>query len=141
MKLQLNPILMASLLTAGAIAWATPASSSAYPDEVGVCYAFQGDTQTRLEPCVISTGHGGGSHYTILNWIDGTKTNIMMFNYCPDENYDQSGFCRYTVSDQAAEAYERDVFLGVTTFDDDENMSCYRITATDASFCYRLPRS
>ncbi len=141
MKLQLTQILIASLTTAGAIAWATPATSRPYPDQVGVCYAFQGDTQARLEPCIISSGYGAGAHYAVLNWMDGTKTSIMMVNDCPDGNYDQSGFCSYTVNDRDAEVYQRDVFLGETTFDAPDNLPCYRVTSTASSFCYRFNES
>lgn len=131
MKLHLNSILVTGLMTTGAIAWATPATSRPYPDQVGVCYAFQGDTQARLEPCVISAGYGAGAHYAVLNWSDGTKTSIVIVNACADGNYDPSGFCRYTIDDRDAEFYQRDVFLGETTFDEPDNLLCYRIIPTD----------
>ncbi len=138
MKRSLNPIFVAGLMTAGAIAWATPATARPYPDQVGVCYAFEGDTQARLEPCAISAGYGAGAHYAVLNWMDGTKTSIVMVNACANGNYDPSGYCGYTVNDRDAEIYQRDVFLRETTFDDPDNLICYRVTATASSFCFRL---
>ena len=141
MKLQLTTILIASLMTTGAIAWGTSATARPYPDQVGVCYAFESDTQARLEPCIISAGYGAGAHYATLNWMDGTKTSIMMVNDCPDGNYDLSGFCGYTVNDRDAEVYQRDVFLGETTFDDPDNLLCYRVVPTAVQPDTRLGRS
>jgi len=130
-----------SLAIAGAVITCTAVQARPYPDQVGVCYAFEGDNQARLEPCVVSSGYGAGAHYAILNWSAGTKTNIVMVNACTDGNYDTSGYCRYTVSDRDAEVYQRDVFLGKTTFDDPDNLLCYRVISTTSSFCYRFNES
>jgi hypothetical protein len=130
-----------SLAITGVVITCTAGQARPYPDQVGVCYAFQGDTQTRLEPCVIRAGYGAGAHYAVLNWSDGTKTSILMVNDCPDGNYNQSGFCSYTVNDRDAEVYQRDVFLGETTFDDPDNLPCYRVISSTSSFCYRFNES
>lgn len=126
------------MLAAAAVGWSLPAQSRPYPDRAGVCYFYRGDTQEMLEPCVISSGYGAGAHYAVLHWSDGVETNITMINFCPDDDYDEGGFCRYTVDDREAEPYQRNVFLTVTTIEDPDNLICYRVIETDNSVCYRF---
>ncbi|MGD1904815.1 MAG: hypothetical protein ACFB0C_02340 [Leptolyngbyaceae cyanobacterium] len=109
-----------------------------YPDELGICYRFEGDDRTQLEPCVISAGYGTGAHYVTLHWLDGTISNISWINYCPEGDYEELGFCAYQVNDQVAEPYERNLFMAVTTVEDPDNLPCYRILETDDSVCYRF---
>jgi hypothetical protein len=117
---------------------ATPADSRPYPDRLGICYFFRGDTQDLTQPCVISSGYGAGAHYAVLLRKDGVRTSIQMINACPDGNYDEQGFCRYLVDDHEAMPYYRDTFMNVTTTTDDENLSCFRVMDTGKSVCYRF---
>jgi len=110
-----------------------------YPDEVGVCYRFEGDVLVQHEPCIISAGYGAGAHYAILHWSDDRSTEIYLLNTCFDrQEFDAAGFCAYQLDENEAEAYERDVFLNVSTVDDPDNMTCYRAIATNESVCYRF---
>lgn len=138
MRLNRQITLTTGLLAAAAVGWSLTAQSRPYPDRAGVCYFYRGDTQEMLEPCVISSGYGAGAHYAVLHWSDGVKTNITLINFCPDDDYDERGFCRYTVDDHEAEPYQRNVFLTVTTLEDSGNLSCYRVIETDNSVCYRF---
>ena len=131
-------VILASLTTFAAVTFGLSATARPRPDRVGVCYAFKGNAREQVEPCVISAGYAVGAHYITLRWLDGTNTRIVQNNYCPERNYDEHGFCGYIVDDQAAELYQRDVFLAVTTTDDAENMTCFRVASTRDSFCYRL---
>lgn len=125
-----------SILTV-ALSWNNLVEARPYPDTVGVCYLFQGDVIERLEPCVISSGSGAGAQYASLNWLDGQATTIEMSAYCPDQDWDENGFCSYLVNGEVAEAYERNVFLTESTSDnDDEDMPCYRLS-NQISYCYR----
>lgn len=134
----LKTVFAATLATAGVVVLATSTEARPYPDQSGVCYIFQGDTQELMEPCVISSGYGAGAHYATLHWSDETTTSINMDNSCDPDAFDANGFCSYTINDRAAEYYERDVFMGVAAMDDPDNMPCYRLTESDVSVCYRF---
>ena len=138
MKLKLKKFLVTSLTSIFALVWGAPAKSRPYPDQTGVCYFYRGEIQELLDSCVISSGYGAGVHYSVLHWPDGVDTNVSMINFCPDSDYDDRGFCRYTVDDYDAEPYERNVFLQITTAQDPENLTCYRIIETSNSVCYRF---
>ncbi|NER82924.1 MAG: hypothetical protein F6K42_25885 [Leptolyngbya sp. SIO1D8] len=138
MKLTCKTAIAASLVTLTTVAWSAISAARPYPDQAGVCYFYRGETQEILEPCVISSGYGAGAHYAILHWSDGVETNITLINFCPDENFDDRGFCRYTVDDYDAEPYERNIFLEITALEDPENMPCYRVIETGNSVCYRF---
>lgn len=129
--------LVIGAITAG-VALSAPSHSRPYPDRTGVCYFFRGETPELTEPCVISTGYGAGSHYAALRWSDGVVTRIFMINSCPVDGYDAHGFCKYTVDDESAAFYFRDVFMGVTSSTDPENMSCWRVLESGNSICYRF---
>ncbi|MEA5452060.1 hypothetical protein VB780_26030 [Leptolyngbya sp. CCNP1308] len=125
-----------SILTVS-LSWISSVEARPYPDTVGVCYSFQGDDIERLEPCVISSGSGAGAQYASLNWLDGQTTTIEMSAYCPNQDWDENGFCSYFVNGEVAEAYERDVFWMESNSDsDDEDMPCYRLSS-QLSYCYR----
>lgn len=115
-----------------------PANSRPYPDRSGVCYFFRGQKQELTQPCVISAGYGAGAHYAVLQWPDGVKTSIVMINSCPNKDWDDNGFCKYTVDEYKATYYQRDVFLKVTTRADEDNLDCYRVIDTGNSVCYRF---
>ncbi|MEM8805550.1 MAG: hypothetical protein AAGF01_05945 [Cyanobacteria bacterium P01_G01_bin.38] len=115
-----------------------PAIARPYPDRLGICYSFNGDEVDLTQPCVISSGYGAGAHYVALQWIDGSRTPIVMINACEPEEFDESGFCRYTVDELDAAAYQRDVFLNATTISDEENLSCFKVIETGNSVCYRF---
>lgn len=138
MKLSLNTAIATTFIGVFTLSWGFGGEARPYPDSFGVCYFYRGDTQEILEPCVIGTGYGAGAHYAVLRWSDGVDTSIMMINFCPNLDFDEHGFCRYTVDDYAAEPYERDVFLNITTSEDVDNLSCYRIIETGNSVCYRF---
>ena len=139
MTLNSKTLIASSLvISAAAITYQATAEARPHPDQSGVCYFYRGDTQEILEPCVISSGYGAGAHYAILRWSDGVETNITMINFCPDEDHDDGGFCRYTVDDYDAEPYERNVFLDPTTIPDADNLPCYRVIETGNSVCYRF---
>jgi hypothetical protein len=138
MKFSLQTALVTSLSTIGLAMLATVVEARPYPDQSGVCYFYRGDTQEMMEPCVISGGYGAGAHYAILRWSDGVDTRIVMGNLCEPDAYDEYGFCTYTVDDYEAEPYERNVFLDITTLDDPDNMTCYRVLETGNSVCYRF---
>jgi len=131
-------ISLSSVMGIIAMALHSPATARPYPDEVAVCYAFQGDTLERREPCVISAGYGAGAHYATLHWLNESSTTIYMINACSDMEYDDRGFCAYLVDDQDATPYERDIFLNVASVDDPDNMPCFRTIETHESVCYRF---
>jgi hypothetical protein len=117
-----------------------PASARPNPDRAGVCYFFRGEDRELTKTCVISSGYGAGGHYAGLQWPDGVVTKISKVNFCPQQNYDQRGFCKYTVDDREAKAYKRDVFFKTTNADDSDNFDCYRVISTGNSVCYRFNR-
>lgn len=108
------------------------------PDRSGICYFFQGNVQELQDPCVISTGYGAGAHYAVLHWSDGVKTRLYEINHCPEQNYDDRGFCSYTVDDYEAQIYQRDGFMNPTTSNDMDNLLCFRVIKTGNSVCYRF---
>lgn len=138
MKLTLTTALATSVAAVGVVALATSAKARPFPDQSGVCYIFQVDTQELMESCVISSGYGAGAHYATLHWSDKTTTSINMDNSCDPDAFDTNGFCSYTLNDHAAEYYERDVFMGVAAMNDPDNMPCYRLAESDVSVCYRF---
>jgi hypothetical protein len=138
MQLTLKTACITALSTVSTVLLAHSTTARPYPDHVGVCYRFQGDTQDRMEPCVISSGYGAAGHYAVLHWSDGTLSTVAMLNSCDPAAFDANGFCAYTVNDEAAEYYERDVFMAVATRDDQDNMPCYRFGDSDTSICYRI---
>lgn len=129
---------IASAIAASLIAPIQPTDARPYPDQTGVCYFFRGETRELMQTCVVSGGYGAGGHYSVLQWPDGVQTNITMVNLCPNQDYDTSGFCRYTVDDHAAVPYQRNVFFDTTTSTDSDNLDCYRVVETGNSICYRL---
>lgn len=137
MKLCQVPLIISSI-AAIAMTPIQPVESRPYPDRTGVCYFFRGDTPELTQTCVISGGYGAGGHYAVLQWPDGVKTQITMINFCPNRDFDETGFCRYTVDDHEARPYQRDVFFETTTSADSENLDCYRLVETGNSVCYRL---
>jgi hypothetical protein len=138
MKLKLSSFCLYVLLMASGVLVATTVRARPNPDQVGVCYVFQDDTQVQMEPCVILAGYGAGAWYVVLNWSNRSQTTINMINFCPEGNYDERSFCGYTVDEQDAEPYFRDVFLQITTIKDPDNMDCYRVGTTTNSICYRF---
>ncbi|MGK7872341.1 MAG: hypothetical protein AB4426_03200 [Xenococcaceae cyanobacterium] len=108
------------------------------PDSLGICYLFEAEKLSKQERCVISTGYGAGAHYVVLNWSNGKNDVLYSINYCPEENYDSQGFCGYLVGEQEAIVYQRDVFYNRTNTNSEDNISCYQITDTNKSVCYRI---
>jgi hypothetical protein len=137
MKLLRLPLITTSIAILS-VAFIQPADSRPYPDQSGVCYFFRGQRQELTQSCVISAGYGAGGHYAVLQWPDGVNTRIIMTNSCPNEDYDENGFCGYTVDNYEAVPYQRNVFLETTTIADEDNLDCYRVVATGNSVCYRF---
>jgi hypothetical protein len=114
------------------------AQARPYPDRVGVCYEYQSNELERVEPCVIHAGSGAGAQYAAMRWLDGDIVSIEMSAYCPDQNWDENGFCDYLVNGEEAEGYERSVW-GEESVNphDHEDMPCYRLP-DGTSYCYRI---
>mgnify|MGYP001791061440 CR=1 FL=1 len=138
MQSALKRTLAASAIAASILGWSLPTAARPYPDRLGICYFYEGEIQETLEPCVIGSGYGAGAHYTTLHWSDGVVTRIDLINACEPDEFDARGFCAYTVDDSVAAPYERDVFLEITTVEDPDNLSCYRVIETDNSVCFRF---
>lgn len=139
MPLSYRTAMFTGIITASAVTLGLPAEARPNPDRLGICYFYRGDTQEQVEPCILSSGYGTGVHYVIMNWLDGVKTKVVMSPYCePGQDFDDAGFCNYTVDDAAAMPYSRDVFLAPTDINDPDNLPCFRILETDNSVCYRF---
>jgi hypothetical protein len=133
-----NTLLVMGLTIGGPGITGTPLQAKPYPATAGMCYSFTGETPTLRQPCVIQTGYGAGGHYAVLEWLDGVKTRIEKVNFCPEQNFDSAGFCRYIVDDEAAQSYFRDRALQPTpSFNSDEAIACFKIKKSGNSVCYR----
>ena len=111
-----------------------------YKPEIGVCYYFKNRDLQYLRPCVVSAGYGAGAHYATLTWADGSETSIFKKNYCPAQNFDQYGFCSYTVNEQAANRFNLDIFLQFSEQAlraEDRAAECYELN-NGIAFCYGL---
>jgi hypothetical protein len=96
-----------------------------------------------MEVCIISIGWGAGAHYAVLHWPDKHVTNIRMDTNCPDQERLPDGFCSYFLDDKPAERYRRNVFGSIAAMDDEDpdNMTCFRVTRTGNSVCYRINKA
>lgn len=111
-----------------------------YKPKIGVCYYFKNRDLQYQRPCVVSAGYGAGGHYATLTWADGREISIIKENYCPSQNFDQYGFCAYTVNEQPANRYSLDIFFQFSEQalnSEDEAAECYELNSREA-FCYGL---
>lgn len=120
----------------------SPNSSLArpYKPETGVCYYFKHRDLQDKHPCIVSAGYGAGGHYASLTWTDGREIGIFKENYCPTQNFDQYGFCAYTVDEQPANRYSLDIFFQFSEqalSSEDKAADCYELNSGEA-FCYGL---
>lgn len=126
--------LLLTLTVIGLLMAAEQVGARPYPDQVGVCYVFQGDTITKTQSCVISAGYGTGEHYTTLTWPDGSKTEIWE-NWATDPH-------PVTLNDEPAESYTRDDvwFAHITEpqQDDSGKVFCTQARGSATSYCYKL---
>lgn len=130
--------LVATFVAMSLVVLGAPANSRPSPDRTGICYFFRKEASELTQTCVVSSGYGAGGHYAVLRWSDGVQTNITKINFCPQQNYDKNGFCKYTLDEREAKPYQRNVFFKPTTSVDADNLDCYRVKSTGNSVCYRF---
>lgn len=109
--------------------------------EPGVCYYFKGQKLQRQRPCSIQYGYGAGAHYVTLIWSDGSETSIYKVNYCPKQNYNNEGFCEYSVNDKPAKRLHLSSFLSLSSeplSEEDRAGDCFEIKASKETFCHSL---
>lgn len=121
-------ILLCAVLTLSTAVHARP-----YPDKVGVCYEFKGDTPSKMDTCIISITDGAG----------GTSTTLRLLNKRYDiegietaNSVDRYGY-KYTVNGVSAKSYYRnasfyDIADPEVLFENDEPaLYCFKTSSLD----------
>lgn len=98
------------------------------PDQIGVCYLFQGDSLKKKDVCVISSGSGAGGYYINL-YLNG-KPYLFEFSH-DDMNLSKDSYSRDPYFYQKLKDETQDYV------DSEESIYCFKHKPYD--ICYKMP--
>ena len=121
-------VILCSVLLASLSSNARP-----YPDKVGVCYEFKGDTPSKMDTCIISITDGAGGTSTVLR-LQNKRYEIEGIE---SENSSSRYSYKYTVNGVSAKSYYRnasfyDIADPEVLFENDEPaLYCFKTSSLD----------